>query len=181
VVLEEQVMAELVTGALLAIVLFLAVYLDIRTSRVPNWLTLAAMCIGPFVHSLLEGAQGAMFSLSGLGAGLALFFIFYLTGGMGAGDVKLMGAIGAVVGPYGAFMSGILALMLGGIYAVGAMCYQWGAATTARKLVSTAHRIVLVPHIRLGDDLKLPFHLRYALVIASGTLLFRLGLHPFGG
>jgi prepilin peptidase CpaA len=100
---------------------------------------------------------------------------------MGAGDVKLMGAIGAVVGPYSAFMSGILALVVGGIYALGAMCYQWGVRTTARKLLSAAHGTIFVPNTHWGDDLKLPFHLRYALVIASGTLLFRFGLHPFGG
>jgi prepilin peptidase CpaA len=100
---------------------------------------------------------------------------------MGAGDVKLMGAVGAMIGPYGACISGILALMAGGIYALGAMCYQWGVGTTARKLVSAAHRTVFVPNTHWGDDLKLPFHLRYGLAIASGTLLFRLGLHPFGG
>jgi len=174
-------MAESVLGALLAIVLFLAVYLDIRTSRVPNWVTFAAMCSGLFVHSLLEGAQGAMFSLSGLGLGLIVFLTLYFLGDMSAGDVKLMGAIGAVVGPYGAIISGILALIVGGIYAVGAMCYEWGVGTTARKLLSAAYRAIFVSNTHWAEDLRLPFHLRYALVIASGTLLFRFGLHPFGG
>ena len=174
-------MIEPVIGVLLAIVLFPAVYLDIRTSRVPNWLTFTAMGISLVAHTWLEGIQGAIFSLSGLVAGLVLFLILYFLGDMGAGDVKLMGAIGAVVGPYGAFMSGMLALIVGGIYALGAMCYQWGVGTTARKLLSAAHGGIFVPKTHRGDDLKLPFHLRYALVIASGTLLFRFGLHPFGG
>ena len=46
----EQVMTESLIGVLLAIVLSLAVYLDIRTSRIPTWLTLAAIVSGLFAH-----------------------------------------------------------------------------------------------------------------------------------
>ena len=174
-------MTESVTAVLLAIVLLLAVYLDIRRSRIPNWLTFTAMGSGLLTHIWSEGVQGAIFSLSGLGIGLVLYLTFYFLGEMGAGDVKLMGAVGAMVGPYGAFISGIVALIVGGIYALGAMCYQWGVTATAEKLVCAAHKTLFVRKAHWGDDLKLPFELRYGLAIASGTLLFRLGLHPFGG
>jgi prepilin peptidase CpaA len=174
-------MLESVIGALLAIVLFLAVYLDIRTSRIPNWLTFTAMGSGLLVHTLLEGAQGAIYSLSGLGTGLILFLAFYFFGEMGAGDVKLMGAVGSMVGPYGAFVTGILAVMAGGIYALSAMSCEWGAGATARKLASGAYATFFSTGTHCGHDLKLPYHLRYGLAIASGALLFRFGLHPFGG
>ena len=174
-------MPESVAGALLAIVLSLAVYLDIRTSRIPNWLTFTAMGGGLVVHTQLEGAQGAIFSLSGLGTGLIIFLAFYFFGEMGAGDVKLMGAVGAMVGPYGAFVTGILAVMAGGIYALTAMSCEWGVAVTARKLASGAYATFFSKDTPCGDDLKLPYHLRYGVAIASGALLFRFGLHPFGG
>lgn len=174
-------MTESVVGVLLAIVLLLAVYLDIRTSRIPNWLTFTAMGSALLAHILLEGVQGAVFSLSGLVTGLALFLPFYFFGDMGAGDVKLMGAVGAIIGPYGAGICSILAILVGGIYALATMFYEWGVGATARKLASTAFRTLFVPGTHWEDDLKLPYHLRYGLAIASGTLLFRLGLHPFGG
>ncbi len=86
-------------------------------------------------HGWVGGFQGMLFSLAGLGTGFGLFIFFYLAGGMGAGDVKLMAAIGAIVGAYGALVSGILAILVGGVYALGAMCYQWGFINTGRKLI----------------------------------------------
>jgi prepilin peptidase CpaA len=174
-------MTESMIGALLGVVLFLAVYLDIRTSRIPNWLTFTAMGSGLLVHTLLEGAQGAIFSLSGLGTGLILFLAFYFLGDMGAGDVKLMGAVGSMMGPYGAFVTGILAVIAGGIYALTAMFCQWGVWVTAHKLASGAYGTFFSTDIPCGHDRRLPYHLRYGLAIATGALLFRFGLHPFGG
>jgi prepilin peptidase CpaA len=54
----------------------------------------------------------------GMLAGVALLICFYLLGGMGAGDVKLMGAVGAFLGPQGALMAFICTALLGGLYAV---------------------------------------------------------------
>jgi prepilin peptidase CpaA len=157
------------------------VYLDIRTSRIPNWLTFTTMGVALLAHICLEGFQGATFSLFGLGTGLVIFVIFFVLGGMGAGDVKLMGAVGAIVGPYGALVAGILAIMAGGIYALAAMSYEWGVGATARKLAFRAYGPFILKDSHVGDDLKLPYHLRYALAIATGTLLFVFELHPFGG
>ena len=162
-------------------VLVLAMYTDLRSSRIPNWLTFPAMGIALLGHIWLAGVQGAIFSLLGLGAGFGLFLILYISGSIGAGDVKLMAAVGAVMGPYGALLSGILAVMVGGLYALGAMCYQWGFATTGRKLVAAAQGSLLLGGKAWTQELALPFRLRYGLAVASGTLLFELGLHPFGG
>ena len=174
-------MTESMIGVLLAVVLFLAVYLDIRTSRIPNWLTFTAMGSGLLTYILIGGAEGAIFSLSGLGTGLILFLAFHFLGDMGAGDVKLMGAVGAMVGPYGAFVTGILAVMAGGIYALSAMSWEWGAGPTARKLASGVYATFFSTDTHCAHDLKLPYQLRYGLAIATGALLFRFGLHPFGG
>lgn len=174
-------MTESVIGVLLAMVLFLAVYLDIRTLRIPNWLTFTAMGSGLLAHILLEGVQGAVFSLSGLGTGLVFFLALYFLGDMGAGDVKLMGAVGAMVGPYGALISGLMAILIGGVYALGAMCYQWGIAATGRKLVCAIQGVFLSQGHSWTHELRLPFHLRYGLAIVGGTLLFLFGLYPFEG
>jgi prepilin peptidase CpaA len=161
-------------------VLVPSMYTDLRSSRIPNWLTFSIMGFALVGHAWLGGIQGALFSLAGLGAGLGLFLILYVTGSIGAGDVKLMAAVGAMVGPYGALVSGLLAIMVGGLYALGAMCYQWGFVATGRKLASAAHGALLTGGKVWAQELQLPFRLRYGLAVAGGTLLFQLGLHPFG-
>jgi prepilin peptidase CpaA len=166
---------------LLAVVLGTAVVTDFRSSRIPNWLTLPAIVAGICAQTWTNGMAGMMFSLAGLGGGLALFLILHLSGNIGAGDVKLMAAVGAMVGPYGALLSGLLAIIVGGVYAIGAMCYQWGFFNTGRKLAYATHGALLMGGRVWAQELQLPFRLRYGLAIAGGTLLFQLGLHPFRG
>ena len=166
---------------LLTVVLVTAMCTDVRWSRIPNWLTFPAMGFSLLAHAWVGGLQGALFSLAGLGAGLGLFLILYVTGSIGAGDVKLMAAVGAIMGPYGALLSGLLAIMVGGLYALGAMCYQWGFPTTVRKLACATQGALLTGGKVWAQELQLPFRLRYGLAVAGGTLLFQLGLHPFGG
>jgi prepilin peptidase CpaA len=166
---------------LLTVVLVTAMCTDLRSSRIPNWLTFPAMGFALLTHAWLDGFPGAILSLAGLGTGLGLFLILYVSGSIGAGDVKLMAAVGAIMGPYGALLSGLLAIMVGGLYALGAMCYQWGFATTGRKLVYATQGALLMGGKAWTQELALPFRLRYGLAVAGGTLLFKLGLHPFGG
>jgi prepilin peptidase CpaA len=132
-------------------------------------------------HAWLGGFPGALFSLAGLGTGLGLFLLIYFFGSIGAGDVKLMAAVGALIGPYGAISSGWLAIVVGGVYALVAMCYQWGFVSTGRKLANATVGFFLMGGKGWGQDLALPFRLRYGLAVAGGTLLYQLGLHPFGG
>jgi prepilin peptidase CpaA len=165
----------------LMIVLLIAVVTDLRSSRIPNWLTFPAMGFALAGHAWLGSMHGVLFSLAGLGTGLGLFFLIYLAGGIGAGDVKLMAAIGAFVGVYGVLSCAWLAMVVGGVYAIAAMCYQWGLARAGQRLVYAAYGAVLVGGSAWTRELGLPFKLRYGLAIAGGTLLFQLGLHPFGG
>jgi prepilin peptidase CpaA len=165
----------------LMIVLLIAVVTDLRSSRIPNWLTFSAMGFALAGHAWLGSMHGVLFSLAGLGTGLGLFFLIYLAGGIGAGDVKLMAAIGAFVGVYGVLSCAWLAMVVGGVYAIAAMCYQWGLASAGQRLVCAAYGAVLVGGSAWTRELGLPFKLRYGLAIAGGTLLFQLGLHPFGG
>src|SRR4026208_1560982 len=123
----------------LMIVLLIAVVTDLRSSRIPNWLTFPAMGFALAGHAWLGSMHGVMFSLVGLGTGLGLFFLFYLAGGVGAGDVKLMAAIGAFVGVYGVLSCAWIAMIIGGLSAIGAMGYQWGVAAAGQRLVYAAY------------------------------------------
>ena len=94
---------------------------DIRSRRVPNWLTFSAIGVGLLAQSLLPVGHGPVWSLVGVVAGLAVFFPFFALGGLGAGDVKLMAALGAWLGwqdtvwtaAYGAVAGGVIAVLLG--------------------------------------------------------------------
>jgi prepilin peptidase CpaA len=85
------------TGILLAVLVILAAICDIRWRRIPNWLTLPGLVLGIGLSWFLE-YPGVRSSLEGLGLAFAVYFTLYLLRGMGAGDVKLMAAVGATAG-----------------------------------------------------------------------------------
>ena len=93
---------------------------DLRDGRIPNVLTFGAIAVAFAVHALLPQGSGLAHVGFGFLVGLAVFFPFFALGGMGAGDVKLMAAIGAWLGPtlalltalYGAVAGGVLALVV---------------------------------------------------------------------
>src|SRR6476469_5957283 len=161
-------MMETVMIISLTLVLAIAIWTDLRSGLLPNRLTFSAMGLALLAHGWMSGFQGMIFSLAGLGTGFGIFLLLYLWGGMGAGDVKLMAAVGSIVGAYGALVSGILAILVGGIYALGAMSYQWGFISTGRKLTHAVQGFFLMGAASFSQELALPFRLRYALAIGAG-------------
>jgi prepilin peptidase CpaA len=107
---------------------------DIRSRRIPNWLTYSAMLLGVGYHVMVNGANGFLFSTAGLFLGLALLIVFYLAGGMGAGDVKLMGAVGALLGPKDVFTVFFFSAIVGGIYAIILLLVHFRVKETAMRL-----------------------------------------------
>ncbi len=112
---------------------------------------------------------------------MGLFFLLYLSKALGAGDVKLMAAIGSMLGPSAVLSVVALSMMVGGVYALGAMGYQWGLTATSRKLACATYGTMMTGGATGVRALQLPFKLRYGLAIAVGTLLFLGGVQPFGG
>ena len=72
---------------------------DARTRRIPNALTFGAALAGLLVQPLMLGTDGALLAASGWLVGLLVFLPFFALGGMGGGDVKLLAALGAWLGP----------------------------------------------------------------------------------
>ena len=72
---------------------------DWRTRKLPNWLTLPTFLLAILFHAITGGWSGVALSLLGFATGFGILLVLWLIGGGGGGDVKLMGALGAWLGP----------------------------------------------------------------------------------
>lgn len=156
----------------LAIALILAAYIDVREGRIPNWLTMSLAAFGIAVNTVSQGWGGFLSSIEGIALGILCLIFFYIKGGMGAGDVKLLGAIGAVMGPYLVVYVFGFAAILGGLYSLAMLMAQGGIRYTWDRVVLLLQTLrcpaaVLVPQTSGPQEPKL----RYALVLGLGTVL----------
>jgi prepilin peptidase CpaA len=103
---------------LLGILVAIAATCDIRYRRIPNWLVLAGIIVGVSWNVSVSGWSGLGRSAAGLGLGFVLYFPLYLIRARGAGDVKLLAAVGAITGPGNCFWIFLLTAILGGVIAL---------------------------------------------------------------
>jgi prepilin peptidase CpaA len=103
-------------GALALAVAVWGGWLDWRARRIPNWLTVPALLLGLATNTLAWGWPGAKAALEGTGLGLGLLLPLVLVRGLGAGDWKMMGALGAFLGP-----ARLLVVLTGTVFIAGAM------------------------------------------------------------
>jgi prepilin peptidase CpaA len=156
----------------MSILLAAALY-DLHSYRIPNFLTTSAIGFGFLMNTILMGWFGFIVSIEGLGLGTALFFGFYLLKGMGAGDIKLIGAIGSMLGPSELLKAITVIALLGGFYALFVMFQHCGF-----KKFPGHFRLIPQPcsaHSRLTITVpEVMPRLRYGLVISLGTVLSQL-------
>ena len=88
---------------------------DLRTRRIPNAITGPAMLAGAAFNVLYGGRAGLLASLGGLTLGAAILLPPFAAGGIGGGDVKMMGAVGALLGPHRTLLGLATGLVLGGL------------------------------------------------------------------
>ena len=91
---------------------------DVRSRKIPNLLTFGATLCGLLFHILVSGLPGLTMSAGGWATGLVLFLPFFLLRGMGAGDVKLLAALGAWLGPMQTIWLALFASIAGGVMAL---------------------------------------------------------------
>jgi len=157
----------------LACILLAAALNDLRFRKIPNLLTYPMIALSLIYYGATGGLKGLAFSTAGLAVGMAVLMIFYLAGGMGAGDVKLMGAVGAALGPRAAFEAFLVTAIVGGIYSVCLIVVRrgQGGARVGRwismvRLLATTGVLIDVP----GQEHDEEPRLSYGVAIAFGTL-----------
>ncbi len=101
-----------------AVVGVAAIVDDVSRRQISNWIPLVAFASGLLLHLFEAGWRGAGTALLGTVAGAGVFLIFYLAGGMGGGDVKLMAGFGAVLGINRLLEAALWTAGCGGIFAV---------------------------------------------------------------
>jgi prepilin peptidase CpaA len=154
----------------------IAASLDIRTHKIPNLLTFPTILAATAYFTAVQGYQGFLFSIGGLFTGLALLLLPYLMGGMGAGDAKLMGAVGAWLGAGNTIKAFLFIASTGCIYGLivvivhrhrfqGYLKQLWLTAQTfllARKYVPVESGAVVMSRPKVY----------YGVAIAAGTLIY---------
>ena len=157
-----------VLNLLMGCLVILASVSDIATKTIPNWITLSGMATAVMVHTAMRGAEGCLFSLGGIAVGISLLLPVYVFGGIGAGDVKLLGAIGGIVGPRDVLGVFAIACLVGGLYGVTVLLRHQGLKKTFLVLLDRVH-VRYKNAERSAADLSPPT-LRYGPVLAVGAL-----------
>ena len=131
-------MIEHVDSILLASLLAVAVWTDQRANRIPNLLTGIVLVSGLVLRTALDGVDGLGFAALGVVAGFVIFLFPYLRGGMAAGDVKLIAATGAYLGPIAVIVAGGIATLAAAAIAGMLLVYQryQGASMTAEQMLT---------------------------------------------
>lgn len=127
----------LVTIALLLPLAAIITYYDVRYRRIPNAFVLATLVSGVTINGVFGGLSGLFTSLGGCVLGFGLMFTLHVFGAMGAGDVKLFAAIGAVTGAHLVMPTFIVVVLTGGLLAIVSI-------VRAGVLLSTMHRVLQI-------------------------------------
>jgi len=137
---------------------------DLLTRRIPNWLTVSGILVGLLVNSILGGWDGARVSLEGAGAALGIMLPLVLLRGFGAGDWKLMGAVGALLGLQPMLLVLLAGFLISAILAIVQILLTKRVRTTARNMFTLVHGFLAFglrpnPEISLDNPalMKLPF------------------------
>ena len=126
---------------------------DLARRQISNWIPLAALAGGLGWQTGLYGWHGLLYAAAGAAAGFAAFLIFYLLGGMGGGDIKLMAGFGALLGATRLAEAALWTAGVGGLLALGALALRF-----VRKQAGAApgdNSIPYAPAIALGVWLAL--------------------------
>lgn len=167
---------------LLAILAIIAAVFDVRSRRIPNQLVLAGIVAGLAWNVFEYGLSGFARAGEGLGLGFILYFPLFLLRARGAGDVKLLAAIGTITGPGNCFWIFLLSAILGGIIALVIVMFRGRARKTILNMAWIVRDIThwRAPYrrseeldVRTDKAMRLP----HAASILAGVIAFLMMVH----
>lgn len=161
--LLTQTDIEMPLQVLILAVVAVAVVTDLRRRKIYNVLTFPAMALGLVVNTLLDGFTGMSLALAGFLLGAAIFLLPVAAGGRGAGDLKLLAALGALGGPAFVFWCALYTSMIGGVLAVAVLLLKRRFLAVAGGMAVDVYTLQAP---RMTSNLRLP----YAIPIALGAV-----------
>jgi len=164
---------------LLGILTLVAAGFDIRYRRIPNWLVSTGIIAGFAWNLYFSGWSGLGHAAAGFGLGFVLYFPLYLLRARGAGDVKLLAAVGAIVGPMNCIWIFLLTAILGGVIAMVMLIFKKRVGHTFFNLSFMMSDIVkLRAPYKSSEELDVTtakgMRLPHAAMIAVGAAAFIL-------
>jgi prepilin peptidase CpaA len=147
---------------------------DVRTLRIPNFVTGPAILLGMTANGWMSGWAGLEASVIGFAMAVGLLLLPFALGGIGGGDVKMMGAVGALLGPALTLQSLLVGLMAGGAFAAVHLARK---SRLREKLLATAHMFVQATMTQSLEPLRAPASapgaivLPYSVPLGLGTMV----------
>ena len=165
---------------LLAPLAIFVIYYDVRYRRIPNVLVLSALLAGVSINTAFGGWHGMLSSLEGFALAFFPMLLMHIFGAMGAGDVKLFGAVGAVLGGGLVPLAFVLVVMLGALLAVYTMLRAGTVFTTLHGVFRIFVGLLPgweMPRFVISPDRK--HTIPYGVAIMLGSLLAVAAFQPF--
>ena len=162
------------TSIVILIILAIAVGWDLKARKIPNALTIPAAAGGLIFHLTTTGMPGLKSSALGLATGLGVLLVLYLLGGMGGGDVKLLAALGAWLGPKSILITALYTGLAGGLLALGMIVASGGGSFNFMKTIYEDLVCFMTFRDRTPVASRGDRNIPYSLAIAAGTLGFVL-------
>lgn len=151
----------------------LALYSDLRWRKIPNCLTLPAIALGFLANFLGNSWNGLLFAFFGFLVGMGLLILPFILGGMGGGDVKFMGAVGALLGSYAVVNVFFYTALVGGVIAIIVALANKNLLDTFKRIWLFLKCVFLFRAPETGTaTFKKSIAIPYGLAIGAGTILY---------
>ncbi len=141
-------------------------YTDIKTSKIPNVITVSGIVGGLLYNGVINGFDGLKFSFIGLIIATVLLLILYLLGGIGAGDVKLFAAIGAITGTIFVLNTMMYSILYGGLIGVGILLYRKEFIRRMTHTLFHLFEILFMKDLTTIQDFKKESSMRFPFMYA---------------
>lgn len=146
----------------------IAAGIDLWSRRIPNQLVLVGLMIGLVIGAFTGGIDGLVNSSVGAITGFCLLLIPFIMGGMGGGDVKLMMALGSILGPVSIFWVFVYACLAGGVMSLTVMITSGRLRELAADWLLPMGIAIAYPRSPVKQHLTIP----YGVAIAVGVIIF---------
>ncbi|MBM7615828.1 A24 family peptidase [Alkaliphilus hydrothermalis] len=158
---------------LLIILISMSLYTDWKTNKIKNVIVYPFMVVGLILNLVVGGWIGGLQSFYGIGIPIVLLLIFYIVGAMGAGDLKLFAAIGALMGKDFVLKTMVVSFISGGFIALGLMIIRKNGRQRLKYLINYICMTIIsgkingYTQIKKDRDGKFPF----AVAIFTGVMI----------